>query len=201
MDATAFPASMLNSIIAPRPIGWISSMSAAGQVNLAPFSYFNAISSKPPMLMFTCNKALDRPVKDTLANVRQSGEFVYNFVSFELREQMNRSSAPLPHGADEFEFASLSKAPSVMVRPPRVADAPVNLECKVVQIVDLDPDCTGEISSSVIIGRVVGSHVRREFIDAQGRFDLARAAPLTRLGGFAYSELGTLFDIPRPKFP
>src|SRR3546814_9685267 len=151
------------------------------------------------MLMFTCNKALDRPAKDTLANVRQNGEFVYNFVSFELRGPMNRSSAPLPQDADEFEFAGLAKAASIIVRPPRVADAPVNLECKVIRIIDLDPDGIGETSSSVIIGRVVGSHVRREFIDAQGRFDVAKAAPLTRLGGFAYGELGTLFDIPRPQ--
>src|SRR3546814_17589879 len=107
MDAAAFPAIMLNSISAPSPIGWISSISDAGHVNLAPFSYFNAISSKPPMLMFTCNKALDRPAKDTLANVRQNGEFVYNFVSFELRGPMNRSSAQLTQDTDEFEFAGL----------------------------------------------------------------------------------------------
>ena len=99
------PHDPLNAIVAPRPIGWISSISPSGEVNLAPFSYFNGISSRPPMVMFACNRAPDRASKDTLANLRARGEFVFNFVSRELGAAMNLSSAPLPHGGDEFALS------------------------------------------------------------------------------------------------
>ncbi|MGE4239415.1 flavin reductase family protein [Ramlibacter sp.] len=201
MAAADFPKTMLNAIVAPRPIGWMSTLSAAGEVNLAPFSFFNAICVTTPMLMFACNPPADRATKDTLRNVRETGEFVYNLVAYDLRDRMNRTSAPLPTGQDEFEFAGLRKAPSQVVRPPRVADAPANIECRVVQIVDLDPDATGKTVSTVIIGRVVGVHVRREFLDEKGRFDSKAANPLLRLGGEIYGTLGSLLDIPRPAYP
>ena len=194
---TAF-ASMFNAIVAPRPIGWISSISAAGVVNLAPFSYFNGISPVPAMVMFACNGPLDRDQKDTIANIREVPEFVANFACYELREQINLSSATVPRGVSEFDLTGLESVPARLVRPPMVKVAPANLECTVVKIVDLPPQGPGERMSSVVIGRVVAAHVRDEFLNADGRFDTRRANPLLRLGGFTYSTLGDLFEIARP---
>lgn len=116
--------SIFNAIVAPRPIGWISSISSGGQVNLAPFSHFNIVSTAPAVLIFSCNSPEDRVEKDTLANVRATGEFVFNLVSYDLRDAMNLTSTAAPHGIDEFELAGLEKAASVKVRPPRVAARP-----------------------------------------------------------------------------
>lgn len=201
VEPSAMPPTLFNAIVAPRPIGWISTVSASGEVNLAPFSYFNGISSRPPMLMFACNRPPDRASKDTLANLRANGEFVFNFVSRGLGAAMNRSSAPLPHGEDEFEFAGLARAPSRVVAPPRVADAPASLECRVVRIVDLDPDETGRTVSSVVIGRVVGVHMRAGLVDAQGVFDTVAAEPIMRMGGNAYCAVGDVFQMARPDYP
>jgi flavin reductase (DIM6/NTAB) family NADH-FMN oxidoreductase RutF len=196
-SSTAF-ASMFNSIVAPRPIGWISSISAAGVVNLAPFSYFNGISPAPAMVMFACNGALDRDQKDTIANIREVPEFVANFACYELRAEINLSSATVPRGVNEFELTGLESAPARLVRPPMVKAAPANLECTLVRIVDLPPQGPGERMSSVVIGRVVAVHVQDRFIDADGRFDTLRANPLLRLGGLSYGTLGELLEIPRP---
>jgi len=118
--APGFKRSLFNAIVAPRPIGWISSLSATGVANLAPFSHFNLVSTAPPVLIFSCNAAGDRPEKDTLANVRATGEFVANLVTWDLREAMNQTSLNVPHGTDEFALAGLEKLASVKVRPPRV---------------------------------------------------------------------------------
>lgn len=193
-----FKRTLFNAIVAPRPIGWISSISATGQVNLAPFSQFNLVSTAPPVVIFSCNTPEDRSEKDTLANVRATGEFVANFVSWELREAMNLSSTPAPHGTDEFELAGLEKAPSIKVRPPRVAASPANLECRVIQIVEVQPEYPGETVSCVVFGRIVGVHMRDEFVDAAGRFNSAAAQPLTRLGGSQYAAVGTIFDMAAP---
>ncbi|HSV83634.1 MAG TPA: flavin reductase family protein, partial [Ramlibacter sp.] len=131
-------ASLFNAIVAPRPIGWISSISEQGVANLAPFSYFNAISPSPPMVVFSCNGTVaDGRQKDTIENVRRIPEFVANFAAWDLREQMNASSASVPFDTDEFDLAGLERAAGRRVRPPLVAAAPANLECQVVKIVDL----------------------------------------------------------------
>jgi len=189
---------IFNAIVAPRPIGWISSQSAAGHVNLAPFSHFNIVSSAPPVLLFSCNTPSDRAEKDTLANVRATGEFVYNLATFELREAVNTSSAPAAPEVDEFELAGLEKAPSVNVKPPRVAASPANLECRVLRIVEIEPDQPGDTSSNVVFGRVVGMHIRDEFMMPSGRFDTVKAQPLTRLGGIQYAPPGAIFEMPAP---
>jgi flavin reductase (DIM6/NTAB) family NADH-FMN oxidoreductase RutF len=190
--------SIFNAIVAPRPIGWISSISAAGQVNLAPFSHFNIVSTSPPVLIFSCNSPGDRQEKDTLANVRQTGEFVFNLVSYDLREQMNLTSTASPHGVDEFELARLEKAASMKVRPPRVAASPANLECRVLRIVEIAPEANGETASNVVFGRVVGLHVQDRFLDDAGRFDTVRARPLTRLGGMQYAAPGPVIEMQQP---
>ena len=193
-----FRRSIFNAIVAPRPIGWISTLGPDGSVNLAPFSQFNLVSTAPPVVMFACNTPEDRAEKDTLANVRASGEFVVNLVSWELREAMVMTSTPLPHGADEFELAGLQKGACVKVKPPRVAASPANLECRVLRIVGIEPEFAGETASAIVLGRVLGLHIREGFIDGDGRFDTVKARPTTRLGGNYYASLGEVTEMTAP---
>ena len=190
-----FKRTMFNAIVAPRPIGWISTLSKDGRANLAPFSQFNLVSTSPPVVMFACNTPEDRAEKDTIANVRETNEFVVNLVSWDLLEAMNATSAPLPHGVDEFEHASIQKEVSVKVKPPRVAASPANLECRVIKIVQIDPEFPGETPSTVVFGRVVGLHIKEGYLDAEGRFDTVKAQPATRLGGFQYAALGKVVEV------
>ncbi len=195
-------ASLFNAIVAPRPIGWISSLSTLGVANLAPFSYFNGISPAPPMVMFSCNGTVASGLqKDTVENLRQVPEFVANFACWDLRAQMNASSASVPTEVDEFTLAGLERAESRCVRPPRVAAAPANLECRVVRILELEPQAEGEVISSLVIGRVVAVHIRDEFVNDEGRFDTALARPIVRMGGFNYATLGEIFEMARPATP
>lgn len=193
-----FKRSIFNAIVAPRPIGWISTVSEQGKVNLAPFSQFNLVSTAPPVLMFACNSPADRPEKDTIANVRATGEFVANLVSWELREAMNLTSTPLPHGQDEFVLAGLAKANCLMVRPPRVAASPVSMECRVIQIIRIEAEHPGETQSTVVLGRVLGLHIQDDYLDADGRFNTIKAQPLARLGGYQYTTLGQVIEMPAP---
>ncbi len=193
-----FKRTLFNAIVAPRPIGWISTLDAAGRANLAPFSQFNLVSTAPAVVMFSCNTPEDRAEKDTLANVRATGEFVANLVSWSLREAMNATSTPCPAGVDEFALAGLEKAACVKVRPPRVAAAPANLECVLLHILDIEPEFPGETRSSVVFGRVVGVHLDEAYLDAEGRYDTVKAQPLTRLGGVAYATVGEIVQMPAP---
>jgi flavin reductase (DIM6/NTAB) family NADH-FMN oxidoreductase RutF len=197
-ETPGFKRSIFNAIVAPRPIGWISSMSREGEVNLAPFSQFNLVSTAPPVVMFSCNTPQDRDEKDTIANVRETGEFVVNLVSWSLREAMNITSTQLPHGGDEFELARLAKAECRKVRPPRVEASPANLECQVIQIVEIDAVLPGETRSTVVMGRVVGLHIQEGFLDSEGRFDTVKAQPTTRLGGYQYATVGEVVEMPAP---
>ena len=197
-SSPGFKRSLFNAIVAPRPIGWISTLSADGIANLAPFSHFNLVSTSPPVLIFSCNAPGDRQEKDTLANVRATGEFVANLVTWDLRDAMNMTSFNAPYGTDEFDLARLEKAASVKVKPPRVAASPANLECRLLRIVEIEPENPGETRSSVVFGRIVGVHLDETFVDATGRFDVARTLPLTRLGGSQYSTVGPLTELPRP---
>jgi flavin reductase (DIM6/NTAB) family NADH-FMN oxidoreductase RutF len=189
---------IFNAIVAPRPIGWISSQSPEGHVNLAPFSHFNIVSTAPPVILFSCNTPGDRAEKDTLANVRATGEFVFNMATFDLREAVNATSTPAAPEIDEFLIAKLDKAPSVNVKPPRVAASPANLECRLLRIVEIEPEQPGDTSSNVVFGRVIGLHIRDEYLTAAGRFDTIKAQPLARLGGIQYAPPGTIFEMPAP---
>jgi flavin reductase (DIM6/NTAB) family NADH-FMN oxidoreductase RutF len=193
-----FKRTLFNAIVAPRPIGWISTINDQGQVNLAPFSHFNLVSTAPPVVMFSCNAPADRHEKDTIANVRETGEFVTNLVTWSLREQMNMSSFNAPYGTDEFELARLEKAPSVMVKPPRVAASPASMECRLLRIIDIEPTAPGETFSNVVLGHIVGVHLDDRFVDAQGRFETARTEPLTRLDGNNYATVGRMDVLDRP---
>jgi flavin reductase (DIM6/NTAB) family NADH-FMN oxidoreductase RutF len=187
---------IFNAIIAPRPIGWMSTINLDGEVNLAPYSYFNMMANDPPLLAFSCNTPEDRHEKDTLRNVRQTGEFVFNLVSFDLVREMNATSTPLSTDRDEFEFAGLEKAPCHFVKAPRVARSPVSLECKVVEIRTFS-DEHGAPNVNVTFGRVVGLHIAAGFLDEAGYFDTALAQPVTRLGGAEYAISQPAFVLPR----
>jgi flavin reductase (DIM6/NTAB) family NADH-FMN oxidoreductase RutF len=193
-----FKRTLFNAIVAPRPIGWISTINGKGQVNLAPFSHFNLVSTAPPVVIFSCNAPADRQEKDTIANVRETGEFVTNLVTWNLREQMNLSSINAPYGTDEFELAGLAKAPSRLVKPPRVAASPASMECRLLRIVDIEPTGPGETTSNVVFGRIVGVHLDERFLDAEGRFDTASTEPLTRLDGNRYATVGPMDVLGRP---
>jgi flavin reductase (DIM6/NTAB) family NADH-FMN oxidoreductase RutF len=196
--ATKLNRAIFNAIVAPRPIGWISSQSPEGHVNLAPFSHFNIVSTAPPVILFSCNTPGDRAEKDTLANVRATGEFVFNLATFDLREAVNATSTPAAPDIDEFLIAKLDKALSINVRPPRVAASPANLECRLLRIVEIEPEQPGDTSSNVVFGRVVGLHIRDEYLTAAGRFDTIKAQPLARLGGIQYAPPGTIFEMLAP---
>lgn len=191
-----FKRGIFNAIVAPRPIGWISTVDAQGKANLAPFSYFNIMSNDPPVLVFSCNTPEDRPAKDTLQNVRETGEFVFNLVSYELVREMNMTSTPLPAGIDEFEFAGLEKAPCRFVRPPRVMRTPVAMECKVLDIVRIANE-TGGPEVNVTFGKVVGMHIQPGYLDDHGHFRTELAQPVTRLGGAEYAISQPTFELDR----
>jgi flavin reductase (DIM6/NTAB) family NADH-FMN oxidoreductase RutF len=153
------PHDPFKAIIAPRPIGWISSMSATGEINLAPYSFFNGVSTDPPIVMFSSEGR-----KDSLTFVEETGEFVCSLATWDLQGQMNATSAPFPRGVNEMIKASLDPAPSIMVKPPRVKASPCALECKWLQTVHLK-DTNGEATHSyVVFGQVVGIHIVARFL-------------------------------------
>jgi len=188
------PHDPFKAIVAPRPIGWISTRDAEGRPNLAPYSFFNAVCDRPPMVMFSSSGW-----KDTVSNICATGEFVCNLVTRPLAEKMNLTSAALPHGVSEFEFADLPAAPSSIVRPPRVAQAPAALECKLVQIVHLRAADGSELNQYLTIGEVVGVHLDRAYLK-EGTFDLLATHPVQRAGYVAdYTEAAVGFKMERPK--
>ena len=195
------PHNPFNALIAPRPIGWISSINAAGVVNLAPFSFFNACSSAPPTVMYCCNAShAEGGDKDSLANVREVPEFVANIVSADLAGAMNETSAPAPRNINEFELAGLTMVASRLVRPPSVAAALARVECRVVNIVDLPKDPDNGQSNTMVIGLAVGIHIDDSVI-TDGIVDTTRMKPLARLGYLDYAVIDSKFAMRRPKWP
>ncbi len=170
------PYDPFKAIVAPRPIGWVSTLSADGIPNLAPYSFFNAVSDNPPIIAFSSSGT-----KDSLTNVEATGEFVCNMATRALAEAMNATSAPVPPEIDEFTFAGLHTAPGRIVTPPRVAASPASLECRVLRIVDLH-DLDGQPTGSrLVIGQVAGVHIQRTFL-RDGLFDTGAAHPIMRAG-------------------
>lgn len=188
---------LLTALVVPRPIGWISSLAADGAANLAPYSFFNLVSSQPPTLIVSVGQRDGRD-KDTLANARASGELVVNVVSADLTEAMNLSAVESGPEHDEFAFAGVTRAPSAAVRAPRVAEARAHLEARVVDIVPL-PDDDGVARNHLVIARIVHVHVDDALFTPPHRVDVAALAPVARLAGTAYGRLGELFSLPRPE--
>lgn len=186
----------LNALVCPRPIGWISTVGAEGAVNLAPFSYFNAVSADPPCVMFAPNAVSSEGEKDTYRNVVEIPEFVVNLVSVQLAQKMNQTSTSFAYDVNEFEACGLTPIASKLIRPPRVEESKAALECTVYDVVHLPVGTDGR-KSRVIIGEVVGIHIDDELIVA-GRVDEARLNSIARLGYFNYATLGEILEIPRP---
>ncbi len=190
-----------NALVVPRPIGWISSVSASGQANLAPYSFFNTVSGRPPMVMFSSAErgTGEATEKDSLRNIRETKQFVVNLATAAQQAEMNDSSAAAPPEIDEFDAVGLEKLAGRTVKVPRVKGAPVHLECELDRFVDLSNG--GSRSGSVMtIGRVTGVHIDESVIDGD-RVDIVRAAPIARLGYFDYCRVDATFVIARPEWP
>ncbi len=191
-----FRHSLYGALVTPRPIGWISTVSASGTINLAPFSFFNLIASDPLCCMYCANGShLAGGPKDSLANVREVGEFVFNLCTWDLREQMNLTAANSPRDVNEMAAAGLTAADSVSVRPPRVAASPIALECTVFDIVELPSSDT--LTNTMIMGRVQVVHIADEVI-VDGMIDFARMRALGRLGYNDYTVVDNVFTMVRP---
>ena len=186
------PHDPFKSCIVPRPIGWITSMSAEGVVNLAPYSFFNGVSSDPPIVMFSNNG----PAKDSLVNCEATGEFVVNLATWELREQMNETSAGVGPEVDEFTLAGLEIEPSQLVKPPRVKAAPIHMECRYLQTVDL-PSNTPDTRNAIVLGQVIGIHIKDEVL-TDGMVDMTKMQPIARLGYMDYTRVDLVFTMERP---
>jgi flavin reductase (DIM6/NTAB) family NADH-FMN oxidoreductase RutF len=188
------PHDPFKAIVTPRPIGWITTMSAKGEINLSPYSFFNAISDRPPMVAFSSAGR-----KDAMTFVEETKEFVCNLATFDLRDQMNATSAVLPRGESEMIHAGLAAAPSSLVKPPRVADALAALECRWLQTVPLHPLEGGEPGYHLVIGQVVGIYIDDRFI-VDGLVDTAAMRPIARSGYRDYfvATPETKFSITRP---
>jgi flavin reductase (DIM6/NTAB) family NADH-FMN oxidoreductase RutF len=183
------------SVVVPRPIGWVTSISADGQINLAPFSFFNAVGGPTPTLMVSVSqRSGGAGPKDTVKNVAETKEFVIQIVERRLAEQMNQTSGEWPHGVDELAKAGLEAAPSVDVRPPRVASAAAAMECKLTQLVPVEGT-----TYTMLLGRVVRFHLKEGLLGENGLVDPAKLDPIARLGGDGYTALGDLFDMTRPR--
>ena len=186
------------AIVGPRPIGWISTQDAEGRPNLAPYSFFNAVCDRPPMIAFSSSTR-----KDSLANVEATGEFVWNLATRALAERMNLTSAAVAHGVDEFALAGLATAPSRIVAPPRVAESPAALECKVSEIFRLRTIAGESVRQWLVVGQVLGVHIDPRYL-AHGRFDTGAARPILRAGYLDdYAEVGpeAMFKMDRPPNP
>ncbi len=191
------PHNPFKSCVVPRPIGWISTVSADGVHNLAPYSQFQNLTFDPPYVMFSANETGEGRRKDTVVNTEQTGEFVYNMATYDLREAVNRSAMQVPPEVDEFELAGVTKAPSVRVKPCRVAESPVQFECTYHQTVRLPGNSpTGTVN--IIIGRVVVVHIKDEVLRPDGRIDIARIRPLARLGYYDYTAVDSVFEMTIP---
>lgn len=186
------PHDPFKAIVTPRPIGWITAMNAKGEINLSPYSFFNAVSSRPHIVMFSSEDK-----KDAVSFIEETGEFTCSLVTKTLAQQMNLTSAPLARGQSEYSHAGLDMAPSQFIKPPRVAGSPAALECKLLSIQQLN-DLDGKaVPRWMVLGQVVGIFMDDAFI-RDGRFDTAGAHPIARCGYADYAEVDHLFSIQRP---
>lgn len=191
-DRSLLPHDPFKGLVAPRPVGWISTMAPNGEVNLAPYSFFNGFSGAPPLVGFS-----SEGYKDSAAFASESGEFVWNMATWDLRMQMNATSAPLPRGTSEFEHAGLETAPCRLVRAPRVAASPASLECKVTQVIRLADVNGAETDRYLVIGQVIGVHLNEAYL-RDGMMDITLMKPIARCGYQDYAVVDKVFAIKRP---
>jgi flavin reductase (DIM6/NTAB) family NADH-FMN oxidoreductase RutF len=185
----------LIGLVTPRPIAWVTTISPAGVVNLAPFSFFNAFSANPPVVVFSPTLTRDGRKKDTLRNLEAVGEFVVNAATADLAEKVNLTSKDLPPDDSEVTLAGLHTTPSAKVRPPRVTEAHAALECRVKQVI---PCGTGPIAGNLVIGEVLAIHIAEAVLDPHGRPDPRKLRTVARLGGDFWCRTTDLFEQKRP---
>lgn len=186
------PHDPFKAIVTPRPIGWITALNGKGEINLSPYSFFNAVSSRPHIVMFSSEDK-----KDAVSFIEETGEFTCSLVTKALAQQMNMTSAPLARGTSEYAHAGLEMAPSQFVKPPRVAASPAALECKLLSIQQLKDLDGKEVPRWMVLGQVVGIFMDDKYV-RDGRFDTAGANPIARCGYADYAEVDSLFSIIRP---
>ena len=185
------------SCVVPRPIGWISTVSKAGVTNLAPFSQFTNLSFDPPMVMFSANQKTTGERKDTVVNSEETGEFVWNMATWDLREAVNLSSQEVAPDVDEFAHAGLKRMASFRVKPPRVAPSPVQFECRYMQTIRLPGNgVMGTVD--VVLGRVEVIHIADEYLLPNGKIDILKIRPIARMGYFDYAPVDSLFEMQIP---
>lgn len=191
------PRDPFKSCVIPRPIGWISTISREGVHNLAPFSQFQNLTFDPPYVMFASNQSTTGRRKDTVVNTEQTGEFVWNMATYELREAVNKSAEEVASDVDEFDIAGVTKAASNTVKPARVAESPVHFECKYHATIRLPGNGTmGTVD--VVFGRVIGIHIKDEVIGPDGRMDVLKVRPIARLGYQDYTSIESIFSMVIP---
>lgn len=184
---------LLTGLVVPRPIGWIGTADRDGRPNVAPYSFFNAVSGNPPTVLFSAGLG-PRGTKDSLANARETGEFTCNMVGMSVAEGMNQSAAELAHGESEFDFAGLTPEPSVEIKAPRVAEAKASFECRVTHMIDIgDP-----VANVVVFGEVVRFHVDDDILDGT-RIDFEGLDAVGRLAGNGYATTRERFELIRPQ--
>ena len=198
-DGHGLPHDPFKALVTPRPIGWISSLDADGRANLAPYSFFNGCGDAPPMVMFaqTGRKSRPEPVKDSISNIRATGEFACNIVARKLKDAMNTSSGTYQPEVDEFELAGLTKSPGRAIAAPHVAEAPAVLECRVVKIIDDLPSWREHAFNIMVIGEVVGVHIDDTLI-RDGRVDVLGFNPVARMGYMDYTTVTDIWEMLRP---
>ena len=191
------------ALVAPRPIGWISTYGPNGEPNLAPYSFFNGVSYAPPQVIFSAGArgaGDDAYAKDSLANVERGGCFVANLVTWDLREAMNITSAECPADINEFELAGLTMEEAQLVEAPRVKESPVHFECELVQTIPTKSR-DGQAPNVIVLGEVVGIHIDESVIQ-DGMIDYTKTQPIARLGYLAdYAATTDLFQMRRPDWP
>jgi flavin reductase (DIM6/NTAB) family NADH-FMN oxidoreductase RutF len=198
-DGHGLPHDPFKAIVTPRPIGWISTVDAHGRANLAPYSFFNGCGDAPPLVMFSQSgrKSRPEPIKDTIANIRETGEFACNVVSQALKGAMNVSSGTYQPAVDEFDLAGLTEVPGKSISAPHVGESPAVLECRLVRIVDDLPSWHEHAFNIMVIGEVVGVHID-EAILKDGRVDALAYNPVARLGYMDYTTVTDVWEMQRP---
>ncbi|MEM8699478.1 MAG: flavin reductase family protein [Pseudomonadota bacterium] len=198
-DGHGLPRDPFKAIVAPRPIGWISTVDAQNRANLAPYSFFNGCGDHPPCVMFaqTGRKSREEGVKDTIANVRATQEFACNVVGEALKERMNTSTGTYAHGDDEFAHAGLTKAPGIEIAAPHVAEAPAVLECKLVRVIDDLPSFQPDQFNIMVIGEVVGVHIDEAHL-TEGFLNVLSYGPVARMGYLDYTTVTDRWTMKRP---
>jgi flavin reductase (DIM6/NTAB) family NADH-FMN oxidoreductase RutF len=186
------------SVITPRPIAWVSTLSPRGLTNLAPYSFFNGVGANPPSIVFCPVNRRDGSKKDTLVNVEATREFVVNIVPYSLAKPMNESSAEVPYEESEFALTGLTPSPSEKIKPPRVKEAPVHMECTLIQVV---PVGQGALGANIVVGRIIWMHIDDAVLNAQKEIDPAKLDTIGRMGGMLYSRTTERFELPRPGTP